>query len=64
MNVQELIEELECLEVATDSLDYLKGADYANERAINLAKQLGEPKKLLFRSLLRNGLINISIPLI
>ena len=34
MNVQELIEELECLEVATDSLDYLKGADYANERAI------------------------------
>ena len=47
MNVQELIEELECLEVATDSLDYLKGADYANERAINLAKQLGEPKKVV-----------------
>ncbi|EHR4558416.1 DUF1642 domain-containing protein [Enterococcus faecalis] len=45
MNVQELIEELECLEVATDSLDYLKGADYANERAINLAKQLKESKK-------------------
>lgn len=45
MDQQELIEELECLEVSTDSLDYLKGADYANERAINLAKQLDEPKK-------------------
>jgi hypothetical protein len=40
-----LIEELECLEVSTDSLDYLKGADYANERAISLVKQLDEPKK-------------------
>ncbi|MGH2003724.1 RNA-binding protein, partial [Enterococcus faecalis] len=40
MNKQELIEELECIEVSTDSLDYLKGADYANERAINLTKQL------------------------
>ncbi|MET1993796.1 RNA-binding protein, partial [Enterococcus faecalis] len=40
MNKQELIEELECIEVSTDSLDYLKGADYANERAISLAKQL------------------------
>ncbi|MGH2217230.1 DUF1642 domain-containing protein, partial [Enterococcus faecalis] len=29
MNVQELIEELECLEVATDSLDFLKGANFA-----------------------------------
>lgn len=47
MNKQELIEELECIEVSTDSLDYLKGADYANERAINLAKQLGEPKKVV-----------------
>lgn len=64
MNKQELIEELECIEVSTDSLDYLRGADYANERAISLAKQLDEPKKSLFRSLLRNGLINISIPLI
>ncbi|EOV2558299.1 DUF1642 domain-containing protein [Enterococcus faecalis] len=45
MNKQELIEELECIEVSTDSLDYLKGADYANERAINLAKQLKESKK-------------------
>ncbi|MDT2053434.1 DUF1642 domain-containing protein, partial [Enterococcus faecalis] len=27
------------------SLDYLKGADYANERAISLAKQLKESKK-------------------
>ena len=45
MNKQELIEELECIEVSTDSLDYLKGADYANERAISLAKQLDEPKK-------------------
>ena len=45
MNKQELIEELECLEVSTDSVDYLKGADYANERAINLAKQLKESKK-------------------
>lgn len=47
MDQQELIEELECLEVSTDSLDYLKGADYANERAINLAKQLDEPKKVV-----------------
>ncbi|MDT2025390.1 DUF1642 domain-containing protein [Enterococcus faecalis] len=47
MNKQELIEELECLEVPTDSLDYLKGADYANERAISLAKQLDEPKKAI-----------------
>ncbi|MCD4911853.1 DUF1642 domain-containing protein [Enterococcus faecalis] len=45
MNKQELIEELECLEVPTNSLDYLKGADYANERAINLTKQLKESKK-------------------
>ncbi|EJR1551017.1 DUF1642 domain-containing protein [Enterococcus faecalis] len=47
MNKQELIEELECLEVSTDSLDYLKGADYANERAINLTKQLDEPIKVV-----------------
>ena len=45
MNKQELIEELECLEVPTDSLDYLKGANYAVEKAISLAKQLDEPKK-------------------
>lgn len=45
MNKQELIEELECIEVSTDSLDYLRGADYANERAINLTKQLKESKK-------------------
>ncbi|WP_411860140.1 DUF1642 domain-containing protein [Enterococcus faecalis] len=45
MDKQEFIEELECLEVSTDSLDYLKGADYANERAISLAKQLKESKK-------------------
>ena len=48
MNKQELIEELECIEVSTDSLDYLRGADYANERAISLAKQLDEPKKVIF----------------
>ncbi|EJV13267.1 DUF1642 domain-containing protein, partial [Enterococcus faecalis] len=42
---QELIEELECLEVPTDSLDYLKGANYAVEKAISLAKQLKESKK-------------------
>ncbi|HAP4737621.1 TPA: DUF1642 domain-containing protein [Enterococcus faecalis] len=47
MNKQELIEELGCLEVSTCSLDYLKGADYANERAISLAKQLDEPKKVV-----------------
>ncbi|HDS5859974.1 TPA: DUF1642 domain-containing protein [Escherichia coli] len=45
MNKQELIEELECLEVSTDSLDFLKGANFATERAINLAKQLNEPEK-------------------
>lgn len=42
MNAQELIEELECLEVATDSLDFLRGVNYATERAIKLAKQLNE----------------------
>ncbi|MDK0489054.1 DUF1642 domain-containing protein [Enterococcus faecalis] len=47
MNKQELIEELECIEVSTDSLDYLRGADYANERAISLPKQLDEPKKVV-----------------
>lgn len=47
MNKQELIEELECLEVSTDSYSYLRGADYANERAISLAKQLDEPKKVV-----------------
>lgn len=46
-NKQELIEELECLEVPTDSLDYLKGANYAVEKAISLAKQLDEPKKAI-----------------
>ncbi|EOE6362627.1 DUF1642 domain-containing protein [Enterococcus faecalis] len=45
MNKQELIEELECIEVPTDSLDYLKGANYAVEKAISLAKQLKESKK-------------------
>lgn len=45
MNKQELIEDLECLEVPTDSLDYLKGANYAVEKAISLAKQLKESKK-------------------
>ncbi|MEX1546964.1 hypothetical protein AB3I08_15150, partial [Enterococcus sp. C72] len=33
------------IEIPTNSLDYLKGADYANERAISLAKQLKESKK-------------------
>ena len=47
MNKQELIEELECLEVPTDSLDYLKGANYAVEKAISLVKQLDEPKKAI-----------------
>ncbi|MGH2311071.1 DUF1642 domain-containing protein, partial [Enterococcus faecalis] len=37
----------ECLEVPTNSLDYLKGADYANQRAITLAKQLHEPIKVV-----------------
>lgn len=52
MNKQELIEELECIEIPTNSLDYLKGADYANERAISLAKQLKESKKLYYLKLL------------
>ncbi|MBD9960622.1 DUF1642 domain-containing protein [Enterococcus faecalis] len=52
MNKQELIEELECIEVSTDSLDYLKGADYANERAISLAKQLDDPKKIVIPQLI------------
>ncbi|BDQ55141.1 DUF3850 domain-containing protein [Enterococcus faecalis] len=47
MNKQELIEELECLEVSTDSLDYLKGANYANERAIKLVKRSDESKKVV-----------------
>ncbi|MGL9940901.1 MULTISPECIES: DUF1642 domain-containing protein [Enterococcus] len=45
MNKQELIEELECLEVPTDSYNYLRGANYAVEKAISLAKQLKESKK-------------------
>ncbi|RBR98025.1 hypothetical protein EA79_02786 [Enterococcus faecalis] len=47
MNKQELIEELECLEVPTDSYNYLRGANYAVEKAISLAKQLDEPKKVV-----------------
>ncbi|EFT93894.1 DUF3850 domain-containing protein [Enterococcus faecalis] len=47
MNKQELIEELECLVVSTDSVDYLQGANYAVERAISLAEQLDEPKKVV-----------------
>ncbi|EKD5213696.1 DUF1642 domain-containing protein [Enterococcus faecalis] len=47
MNKQELIEELECLEVSTCNLDYLTGANYAVEKAISLAKQLDEPKKVV-----------------
>ncbi|MDB1613993.1 DUF3850 domain-containing protein [Enterococcus faecalis] len=47
MDKQELIEELKCLEVKTGSLDYLKGANYATERAISLAKQLDEPIKVV-----------------
>ncbi|EGO9191824.1 DUF1642 domain-containing protein [Enterococcus faecalis] len=47
MNKQELIEELECLEVPTDSYNYLRGANYAVEKAISLAKQLVEPKKVV-----------------
>ncbi|EIP8061252.1 DUF1642 domain-containing protein [Enterococcus faecalis] len=46
MDKQELIEELECLEVPTDSYNYLRGANYAVEKAISLAKQLDEPKKV------------------
>ena len=42
-----MIEELECIEVSTDSLDYLKGANYANERAISLAKQLKRIEKVV-----------------
>lgn len=52
MNKQELIEELECLVVSTDSVDYLQGANYAVERAISLAEQLDEPKKLYYLKLL------------
>ncbi|EGO5848289.1 DUF1642 domain-containing protein [Enterococcus faecalis] len=47
MNKQELIEELECLVVSTDSVDYLQGANYAVEKAISLAEQLDEPKKAI-----------------
>ena len=47
MNKQELIEELECIEVSTDSLDYLKGANFATERAIGLAKQLDEQVRVI-----------------
>ena len=52
MNKQELIEELECLEVPTDSYNYLRGANYAVEKAISLAKQLKESKKLYYLKLL------------
>ncbi|UDM44338.1 DUF3850 domain-containing protein [Enterococcus faecalis] len=47
MEKQELIEELECLVVSTDSVDYLQGANYAVEKAISLAEQLDEPKKVV-----------------
>ncbi|KAF2506350.1 DUF1642 domain-containing protein [Enterococcus faecalis] len=47
MNKQELIEELECLEVPTDSYSYLRGANYAVEKAISLAERLDEPKKVV-----------------
>ena len=46
MNKQELIEELECLEIPADSYSYFRGAKYVVERAISLAKQLDEPKKV------------------
>lgn len=47
MNKQELIEELECLEIPADSYSYFRGANYAVEKAISLAKQLDEPKKVV-----------------
>ncbi|BDC76523.1 DUF1642 domain-containing protein [Enterococcus faecalis] len=47
MNKQELIEELECLEIPADSYSYFRGANYAVEKAISLAKQLDEPKKAI-----------------
>ena len=34
MNKQELIEELECLEVPTDSLDYLKGLTMLSKKQL------------------------------
>ncbi|HHB0756528.1 DUF3850 domain-containing protein [Enterococcus faecalis] len=47
MNKQELIEELECLEIPADSYSYFRGANYAVEKAISLAKQLDELKKVV-----------------
>ncbi|EOB3445379.1 DUF1642 domain-containing protein [Enterococcus faecalis] len=47
MNKQELVEELECLEIPADSYSYFRGAKYVVERAISLAKQLDEPKKVV-----------------
>lgn len=46
-NKQEFIEMLECIEIPDGNNDYLKGANYAVEKAISLAKQLDEPKKAI-----------------
>jgi len=47
MDKQKFIEELECLEIPADSYSYFRGAKYVVERAISLAKQLDEPKKVV-----------------
>lgn len=47
MDKQKFIEELECLEIPADSYSYFRGAKYVVERAISLAKQLCEPKKVV-----------------
>ncbi|MDB1573051.1 DUF1642 domain-containing protein [Enterococcus faecalis] len=62
MNKQELIEELECLEVSTDNFEFLKGADYANERAISLAKQLDEPEKPTVQQVEKESLYYVKLP--
>lgn len=46
-NKQEFIEMLECIEIPDGNNDYLKGANYAVEKAISLAKQLKESKKAI-----------------
>lgn len=71
MNKQEFIETLEEIRAninrnaeISDYTDFSRGKKDAYNNAIGLAKQIDEPEKSWYRSLLRNGLINISIPLI
>ena len=63
MNKQELVEELECLEIPADSYSYFRGAKYVVERAISLAKQLDEPKKVVVPPIIDKFIREIDDPI-